>query len=110
MAEITRESVDDLRHGHAVVGISRVKIVSPIFVGTQQALKGILLVTPGSNAPTPNTNPIWIGGGGVTADSAPETGGMWLLPGDSLFVPMADVSKLYAVSTAADQDLAWMVM
>lgn len=107
--EITKETANDLRHGHTVVGTSRAKVVS-LALGTQRALKGILLVTPGSNAPTPNTDPIWIGGGGVTADSTPETGGMWLLPGDSLFVPLADVSKLYAVSTAAVQDLAWMVM
>ena len=106
--DIGKETVNDLWHGHTVVGTSRVKIVS-LALGTQ-ALKGILLVTPGTGAPTPNTNPIWIGGIGVTADSTPETGGMWLMPGDRLFVPLADVPKLYAVSTAASQDLAWMVM
>ena len=106
--EITKETAHDLWHGHTVVGTSRVKVVG-LTLGAQ-ALKGILLVTPGSLAPTPNTDPIWIGGIGVTADSAPETGGMWLLPGDSLFIPMAEVSKLYAVSTAVSQDLAWMVM
>ncbi len=106
--DISRETVHDLWQGHALVGLTRVKVVS-LELGTQ-ALKGILLVTPGTNAPVPNTHPVWVGGGGVSADSNAETGGMPLLPGDSLFVPVADVSKLYAVSTAADQDLAWMVM
>jgi hypothetical protein len=106
--EITKETVNDLWNGHTVVGTTRVKVVN-LALGTK-ALKGILLVTPGSNAPTPNTNPIWIGGGGVTADSALGTGGLWLMPGDRLFIPIADLSKLYAVSTAVDQDLAWMGM
>ena len=106
--DVVRETVNDLWHGHVVVGTTRVKVVN-YALGTQ-ALKGILLVTPGSTAPTPNTDPIWIGGIGVTANSAIETGCMWLMPGDSLFIPMADVPKLYAVSTAVTQDLAWMVM
>ncbi len=106
--EITKEAVHDLWHGHTVVGTSRVKIVG-FTLGTQ-ALKGILLVASGPLAPVPNTDPIWIGSIGVTADSAPASGGMWLSPGDSLFIPMAEVSKLYAVSTVVDQDLAWMVM
>lgn len=106
--DIVRETVDDLWHGHTVVGATRAKVVS-LALGAE-ALKGILLVTPGSAHPTPNTHPIWIGLAGVTADSVPETGGMWLMPGEKLFIPMADMQKLYAVSTAANQDLAWMVM
>ena len=106
--EISKETAHELWHGHVTVGLTRTQIVQ-LELGTQ-ALKGILLVTPGSNAPVPNTHPIWVGGIGVTSDSSSESGGVPLLPGDSLFVPVADVSKLYAASTAASQDLAWMVM
>lgn len=105
--EVTKETVNDLFHGHVVVGVTRVKVVILEFQGM---LKGVLLRASGSGDLPPNTAPIWIGGNGVTADSATTTGGMSLPPGESMFVPMEKIHKLYAISTAADQDLAWMSM
>jgi hypothetical protein len=36
------------------------------------------------------------------------TGGMPVVPGSSLFIPIDDPSELYIISTLADQDYAWL--
>lgn len=105
--EVAKESVVDLFTGHTVVGVSRVRVVTADFEGM---LKGILIRAPGSGDPTPNTASIWVGGNGVTADSSTNSGGMPLPPGESLFIPAERLNKLFVISTAADQDLAWMAM
>lgn len=105
--EIGKETVTDLLHGHVTVGVTRKRVVT---MDHSSMMKGIMLRAPGSGDPVPNTAPIWIGSNGVTADSAEETGGMPLPPGESMFVPLEMLGKLYAVSTAPDQDLAWMAM
>lgn len=72
--------------------------------------KGVLIRSPGSADPTPNTGVIWIGGAAVTADSNSGTGGMPLTPGDSVFIPIDDPSKLYVISDTAAQDVAWLLL
>ncbi|MEN6406094.1 MAG: hypothetical protein ABFC77_06435 [Thermoguttaceae bacterium] len=72
--------------------------------------KGVLLRTPGSVDPTPNAVCVWVGGACVTADSDGQTGGMPIPPGESLFVPIDDPSRLWVVSTDANQNVAWMAM
>jgi hypothetical protein len=74
------------------------------------ALKGILLRAPGSGDDSPNSAPVYVGGAGVTADNMPETGGMPICPGETLFVPLENLELLYAISTAANQQLAWIAM
>lgn len=105
--EVTKESVGDLYTGHVVVGTNRMRVVAPNFEGM---LKGILIRAPGSGDPIPNTAPVWIGGNGVKADSSVNNGGMPIPPGEALYIPMSDLGKLWAISTAVDQDLAWMAM
>lgn len=105
--EVVKESVVDLFHGHVVVGVTRVRVIS---IELQPMLKGILVRAPGSGDPIPNAATVWLGGTGVTADSNKDTGGMPLPPGECMFVPLEHVKKLYAISTVANQDLAWMAM
>lgn len=102
----TRETVDpkNLRWGHKVVGTTAVKLTDLEF----KFSKGLLVRAPGSSDPTPNTNCIWLGGAGVTADSDAETGGVPLAPGDSINLPVNDPTEIYAISDGAAQDVAWM--
>ena len=44
----------------------------------------------------------------VTADSNAGTGGMPILPGSAIELPVEDPSQVYAVSLSPGQDLAWM--
>lgn len=104
MANIYREAVDaSIQNRNVVVGATAV-LVNPLEF---KFIKGILLRTPNSDDPTANTAPVWLGNANVTADSALETGGFPLVPGASLFIPSEFIADLYAISTAASQNLAW---
>jgi hypothetical protein len=87
-----------------VIGVTAVKINDIGF----RFIKGILLRAPGTVDPTPNTATIWIGSPSVTADMAVETGGFPLPPGASIFIPTEFLNGLHAISTQADQNLAWL--
>jgi hypothetical protein len=94
----------ELRNGHQVVGVAAVQLTPQSF----QAEKGILLRVPGDSDTVPNTAPVWVAQTpNVTSDSV-ETGGFPLAPGESISLPVNDPSKLYVISTAADQTIAWM--
>ena len=96
-------TVKDLRFGHGVAGVTATKL-TPHSIKLNQ---GLLFRCPGSKDPTANTKPVWVGRSGVTADST-DTGGMPVVPGSSLFIPIDDPSELYVISTSADQDYAWL--
>lgn len=102
---IEKESVspNSLNGGHTTVGTSREQLTNLNF----KAYKGVLMRAPGSTDPVPNTAPIWIGGAGVTADST-KSGGIPVLPGDAIFIPIERPDSLYVISTAANQDIAWL--
>lgn len=53
-----------------------------------------------------NTDPIWLGGSMVTPDAGPS-GGIRLMPGESMSFDIAGVA-LFGVSTAAGQQVATM--
>lgn len=89
------------RHGQKIVGVTLVQIIEIRFTFA----KGILLRAAGDNDPVPNTNVIWIGGPAVTPDD-----GMPLAPGETMTIPLEDGTRLYAISTAADQKIAWLGM
>ena len=101
-----RETVNtkELKWGHKVVGATAVQLTALEFEFT----KGLLLRAPGSDDPTPNTNFIWVGGAGVTADSNVGTGGMPIAPGESINLPVNDPTDVYVISDAASQEIAWM--
>ncbi len=89
----------DSWHGHASVGVAAAVVSS-------RSLKfkyGVLLY-----ADANNTANIWIGRTGVTADANANTGGYPITPGASVILPFEELENLYAISTIAAQDLAWL--
>jgi hypothetical protein len=101
---IEKETVQGtLRHGHTTVGTSRVQLTALQLT----AMKGVTIRAPGADDPVPNSDPVWVGSANVTADSA-ATGGIPILPGASIFIPVEQLNSLYVISTAIDQDVAWM--
>jgi hypothetical protein len=69
-------------------------------------LKGVLLRAPGNSDPIPNTAPVYIGGKNVTINGE-TTGGMALLPGESMFLPMSRPSALFVITTG-EQKIQWI--
>ena len=108
MSVLIKESVSGLRHGHKAVGTSAVQLGGPL---PYLPNKGILVRCPGADDPVPNTVPIWVGStAAVTADSVETSGGFPVLPGDALFIPADDIEKIWCISTAASQDIAWLAI
>jgi hypothetical protein len=91
-------------HGHTTVGTSRVQVVAEV----SSLTTGLTLRAPGVSDPVPNTVAVWVGGSNVTANSDETTGGFPLLPGAAITFNVEDARHLYFISTAADQDLAWI--
>jgi hypothetical protein len=105
MTNVYKEAVDaEVQNRNVVVGVAAAKLNPFGF----SFMKGILLRTPGTSDPTPNTAPIWLGNAKVTANMEIETGGFPLVPGSSIFIPAEFLKELYAISTQADQNLAWL--
>lgn len=92
---------DAVRQGHKAVGTSAVQIT----VNETSFIKGVLL-----KAAAANTAPVYFGGYNVTADAAETSGGFPLAASDTLFLAIEDLSRLYAVSSAAGQDVAWIAV
>ncbi len=106
--EIGKETAktNKLYHGHTKAGLTAVPLC--LDFGTH---KGILVRAAGplelSDEDAGNEAAVWIGGAGVTADLS-ETGGIPLMPGRSIVIPVDDPSGLFIISSAVDQDVAWM--
>ena len=94
----------ELRHGHTVVGAVAVPLTTIAAILT----RGVLLRAPGPSDLVANTDIVFVGRKGVTADSNAGTGGMPLLPGSVLELPLEDPSEIYVVSLSEGQDIAWM--
>lgn len=94
----------DLQHGHTVVGPTAV----PLTTAPAKFTRGIIVRAPGAGDLVPNTDIVFIGRSAVTADSAEGTGGMPLLPGASMELPLEDPSQVYVISLSPAQDVAWM--
>jgi hypothetical protein len=93
-------------HGHKVVGTTVVRLVPT----SNDLTTGLLIRTPGVDDPVPNTAVVWVGGSNVTADSDEATGGFPLTPGGSLVINVEHVTDLHFISTAADQEIAWIAI
>lgn len=102
--EVIKEAVREFYHGHQVVTTTKVRLTDLDFVVN----KGVLLRAPGTNDPVPNTDPVWVGSHGVTSDSNEGTGGMPVMPGDAIFIPVDKPMLLWVVTNNSDQDIAWM--
>jgi len=106
MPSVSKDTVagKGLRHGHVVAGTTIGKLSAYSF----ECDKGILLRAPGADDPVPNTAPVWVGGSAVTADADVGTGGLPILPGESVVLPIDDPNDVWVISTAATQDIAWL--
>jgi len=111
--EITKETVTEFRHGHTPVGLTP----TPIILHNLEAYKGILLRCPSESdgVGLGNTVPVYIGSGAVTANQS-DTGGIPLLPGESIVLPIEKPSmNIFGVASALrpgdqPQDLAWVLI
>jgi hypothetical protein len=105
MFEIKETSpAKDLHHGHTVVGTVPVVLTNLNFV----LVRGVLLRAPGASDLVPNTDIVFVGRRNVTADYDPGTGGLPLVPGAVMELPVDDPSQVYVVSGSPNQDVAWM--
>jgi hypothetical protein len=94
----------ELQHGHTVVGL----VPEPLTTMAAKFQRGVLVRTPGAGDLVPNTDIVFVGRKGVTADYNTGTGGLPLLPGSAVELPVEDPSQLYVVSLSPNQDVAWM--
>ncbi len=106
LTDIGKEAATALAFGHCPVGITARRLTDT----PTPCQKGVLVRAPGSVDPTPNTACVWVGDSRVLASSDQQRGGMPVPPGEALFVPIDDPNRLWAVSTADNQDLAWMAI
>jgi hypothetical protein len=93
-----------LQYGHTVVGTTAVRLCHSF-----KAYSGVLVRCPlvAEYEGVQNTVAVFIGGPAVTADTS-STGGMPILPGSSVVIPIADPSELWVIASAPAQDVAWM--
>lgn len=90
---IAQDLGSSLKVGSTTVGTSAVQVIPANY----SVLKGVQL-----KAHPDNTDPIFIGTNTVSSAS-----GFPLSASEGLFVPIEDLSKIYAIAGAANQDLRW---
>jgi hypothetical protein len=106
--EITKETspTTELRHGHIVVGTTRVRLSNSF-----KLARGVMIRAAGGGEldleDEGNTVAVWVGGPAVTADYGP-TGGVPIMPGSGMFLPVDDPSQLWLIAAADNQDISWM--
>lgn len=96
---LAKDTVQQFQHGQKLISTSAVRIIDI----DSRFVKGILLRSAGDNDPTPNVDTIWIGRSNVTAND-----GMPISPGETMTVPLESGANLYAISTSANQSIAWL--
>lgn len=87
-------------HGRkSSIGTSAVQLTATSI----DCLRGVVI-----KAANANTGTLYVGNSDVTADSADATDGFELGSGESAFVEIDDVSKVYVIASAASQKAFWM--
>jgi len=106
MSENTKETspARELKHGHTVVGTVAVPL-TPLSLSCN---RGVLVRAAGAGDPVSNTDLVWVGRKAVTAGSNVGTGGVPILPGASIVLPVDDPSLVYVVSLSEGQDVSWL--
>lgn len=87
--------------GNSDVGTTAEQIVTTSTV----AVKGVIV-----KAHRDNTGVIYIGNSDVTAATADATDGFPLESGEAITVEIDNVNKLYAIASAVNQKLYWLVV
>lgn len=93
---ISEDVSDKVIHGFTAVGGTAVQVAS---VGVMSQ-KGVQI-----KATSTNTHAVYIGRKGVTTAN-----GFELAAGEGVFVPVADISTVYAIGGAAAQEIRWLVV
>lgn len=73
---------------------------APITVAATPCTRGV-----GLKAAAANSGTIYVGPSDVTAGTTPATDGWPLAAGEEIFLPLADPRTVYAVASAANQQL-----
>lgn len=99
--ELQSSVASPLKHGHKIVGTTAVQLKT---TNPQKMYQGVLV-----RADSNNTDVVYVGtSSSVTADNNEGTGGMPLPAGSSINVPTDDITKIWVISTASSQDVAWI--
>lgn len=93
--------LEPVRSGAMTVGTTRLQVTTNV----TSFIKGVVL-----KAKADNANPVWVGGPNVTADYAETSGGLPLAAGETVFLAIEDLSRLYVVSDAAAQVVSWIAV
>jgi hypothetical protein len=102
MTRLGDDSVGSFDHGRkSSVGTS----VVPLTTVGGKAARGVQV-----KAAVSNTGTVYVGNSDVTADSADATDGFPLAPGDGLFLPIDDPTRVYLVASAAGQKVFFVVV
>jgi hypothetical protein len=102
MTRIGDETVCTFDHGRkSSIGTTAV----PLTTISVHAARGVQL-----KAASANTGTVYVGNSDVTADSADATDGFPLAPGEGLFLPVEDPTRVYVVGSAAGQKVFFVVL
>jgi hypothetical protein len=102
MTRIGDETVCNFEHGRkSSIGTTAV----PLTATSVHAARGVQL-----KAASANTGTVYVGNSDVTADSADATDGFPLTPGEGLFLPVDDPSRVYVVGSTSGQKVFFAVL
>lgn len=102
MTRIGDETVNSFCHGRkSAIGTAAVPLVATAVAAT----KGVQLRAADSNTAT-----VYVGHSTLTTDTSDATDGFPLKAGEALFVPVNNASKIFVVSTAANQKIFWFAI
>jgi hypothetical protein len=101
ITNIERDTTNALDSFRATVGTSAAAITSTAF----NCKRGV-----GHKADSGNSGTIYVGPSDVTAGSTPATDGWPLAAGEELFLPIDDPRSVYAIASAASQQLHVVVV
>jgi hypothetical protein len=102
MTRLGDDTVHSFDHGrNGAVGTSAVRLTT----ASLHAARGVQL-----KAATTNTGTLYVGNSDVTAGTAEATDGFPLGPGDALFLPIDDPSKVFLIASAASQAVFFIVL
>jgi len=97
--QVPAHDIDQIVMPSALYSAQTTVGTSAVAIGSSQAIKAGVTVT----ADPDNTNDIWVGPTGVTTGT-----GKRLRPGQSVFVQVANIATVFAISDAAAQAIDYI--
>lgn len=102
MTRIGDDSLTRFDHGRkSAIGTSAVQLMAT----STHAPRGVQI-----KAALTNSGTLYVGNSDVTAGAADATDGFPLAPGDALFIPVDDPSKVYLIGSAIGQVAHFLVV